>query len=227
MHAQTCSYVFVNVRERESSTEQQSRAGIACGNSEVCGADCLVPAVIRIPLFRLLSRLLVRFFFFFFCTIPHLPSSFFPLSSSRFSRCSSSLFDVHARCLSISLYRFSLVAVPFFFLSYIYFLLLWSLVSSEVKLKQPNLRFYVILSVGVELRQSSHSPRAPRAMYSSTSNFYRDVNLCARVAFALSCIRGWKENFFDIISEEFYLCPVERLESNVCRRSSPYFLYSC
>lgn len=84
MHAQTCSYVFVNVRERESSTEQQSRAGIACGNSEVSGADCLVPADIRIPLFRLLSRLLVRFFFFFFSTIPHLPSSFFPLSSSRF-----------------------------------------------------------------------------------------------------------------------------------------------
>lgn len=153
MHAQTCSYVFVNVRERESSTEQQSRAGIACGNSEVSGADCLVPAVIRIPLFRILSPLLVRFFFFFFCTIPHLPSSFFPLSSSRFFQ------PVSPRVLLLSSTFMpgvspSLCTVfpssPFlFFLCYIYFLLLWSLVSSEVKLKQPNSRFYVILSVGV------------------------------------------------------------------------------
>lgn len=154
-----------------------------------------------------------------------LPSSLFRLPVSPGVLLLSSTF---MRDVSPSLCTgFPSLPFLFFFLCYIYFLLLWSLVSSEVKLKQPNSRFYVILSVGVELRQSSHSPRAPRAMYSSTSNFYRDVNLCARAAFALSCIRGWKENFFDIISEEFYPCPVERLESNVCRRSSPYFLYSC
>lgn len=52
---------YASIRDRESSTERQSRGsgkrpGIARGNTEVSGVDCLVPAAIRIPSSRFRPR---------------------------------------------------------------------------------------------------------------------------------------------------------------------------
>lgn len=63
MHCDCTS--LVRVRERSWTSQVASRqsreAGIARGNGEVSGADCLVPAVIRIPLSRLSIPLVPSF----------------------------------------------------------------------------------------------------------------------------------------------------------------------
>lgn len=84
----TCTYtyyVFVNTRERESSTEQQSRSGIACGSSEVSRTDCLVPPVIRIPLFLPASSFLYLSRSFPTSRLPCLVCSLDLSPSTRFS----------------------------------------------------------------------------------------------------------------------------------------------